>query len=313
MNDFFGIPLSPSAKEKTPIPLPKAVQQALLGTFCEWQDAGYTVHPSSTKGDKNPLSVPNGSSEVRADGTRPYGWGAIRDGDVGMLTYEEYGDLVKRGLTHGISVLLPRDSRFAMLEVERVGRPLLPRIMDAAKGLGVYDVLEAMVRGYTEESTRGGLHFPFRVSGGDPVRRDTLAKIVTAEGERKVAAEVIGAGFQFIAAPSCGRTHESGLPYTLIYGCPSSIVTITPEQQQLVYEAFSSINEAPRPAATLTPARTAPPVGDVVVDFNRRARWEGILVPKGWKKCGSTRADRSCWRRPGKVSGTSGTTCGQTM
>lgn len=312
-DSFFGIPLAPSPKERTPIPLPGQIQRDLVTSYAELQDAGLIVHPASTRGDKQPLSRPGGSSSVNQDGTRGFGWGAFRDGARPMLTYDEFGLLVRQGRTHGICVLLPRDTKFAMLEIERIARPFLPKIAEAAKNLGVYEVLEALVRGYTEESTRGGLHFPFRVADGGPIQKEKLAEIITSDGEVKLAAEVIGAGFQFVAAPSCGLTHESGLPYTMMCGSPSTIATITVEQQRLIYRAFASINEVQRRAPMARMSLVAIPSDDAVIDFNRRARWEEILLPKGWTKCSHSRDGKASWARPGKRSGISATTLGQVM
>lgn len=319
---FFGIDTSLpdlSRRQKTTLPLPRAVQDALIRAYGNWLDVECLVHPASIKGDKVPLSMP-GCGMKNPDGTYGYGWGAIRDRVKPTVTQDYFAELVRQDLTHGICNLLPRDTTFAMLEVETIARPLLPKIAAAAKDLGVYDILGEIVHGYTEESTRGGLHFPFRVSTADPIRRRVLASIITPE-KPKTAAEVIGAGFQFVVAPSCGQTHSNGLPYTLIYGSPATICTITPDQQRLIYEAFASINEVHRSPghAAIPPAVES--LDDAVSDFNRRASWRKILTRYGWIECHATNrvfADGRVrevihWRRPGKSSGTSATTCGATM
>jgi hypothetical protein len=318
---FFGIDTGAvdlSSRKRTPLPLSKERQDDLIWAYRDWEDAGYIVHPAGIGGEKRPLSLP-GYGSLGADGQRGYGWAAARDGDAPMLKLDHYADLVRSGETDGICILLPKDTRFAMLEVEAAARPLLPRIAEAAKSLGVYDVLGEMVHGYCEESTRGGLHFPFRVSGDVTVSKRKLATIQTPDGE-KLGAEIIGAGGQFIAAPSCGRTSSNGLPYTLIYGSPSTVHAITPMQFEAICQAFSSIDtrsKKPAPASL----RPAEPCDDAVKDFNRRKCWEEILVPHGWIKGGRTswtpEPGRSLpivyWRRPGKLEGHSATTCGSVM
>jgi len=132
---------------------------------------------------------------------------------------------------------------------------------------------------------------------------------------------VIGAGFQFVVAPSCGQTHSNGLPYTLIYGSPATICTITRDQQRLIYEAFASINEVHKSLGQVAIPTAVEPLDDAVSDFNRRASWRKILTRFGWIECCATNrifADGRVreviyWRRPGKSSGTSATTCGATM
>lgn len=323
MSDFFfGIDTSLpdlSRRQKTPLPLSPEIQRDLVEAYALWLDAGYIVHPASTKGQKTPLNL-EGCGKEKSDGTRGWGWGAVRDGKSEPITLDRFSLLVKRGRTHGICVLQPKDTTLGMLEVEARARPLLPKIAAAAKKLGVYDLLGEIVQGYSEESTRGGLHFLFCNRDGVPIRGQKLASINTAKGPG-LAAEVIGAGGQFIAAPSCGLTHASGLPYTKLFGDPLSIRTITSDEQALLYKAFASINEIiQEPAAALAPAALLP-LNDAVADFNHRALWTEILVPHGWVRGQTASAIGRLgtpiitvhWTRPGKKDGTSATTTGSVM
>jgi hypothetical protein len=319
MRHFFGIGTNPSTRVPSGWPLPKAVQSALVKAFGEWGDAGWIAHPTSINGTKTPLNV-IGGGKAKPDGTRDNGWAAIRDGEMPPFTIDRYAELVRRGQTDGVCIPMPLSFNGGMIEVEAAARSRLPKIAAAAKELGVYDLLEALVHGYSEESARGGLHFPFRLSTDEPVQRTQLAFIKTPDG-KAVAAEVIAAGGQFIAAPSCGRTHPNGLPYTKIYGSPASILTITPEQQQLLYKAFASVDEVPRPPQVSIFTVSRQPLDDAVADFNQREPWRAILEPHGWvwlyARPVPFRDGRvlevSYWTRPGKRHGVSASTCGKTL
>lgn len=319
MSTFYGISVERPRRDRQPYPLPKSVQAELVKAYGEWGDAGWIAHPASPTGTKKPLDVIGGGKK-KPDGSRGDGWAAIRDGEMSPFTIDRFAELVREGRTEGICIPMPCTFNGGMIEVEAAARPLLPKIAAAAKERGIQDVLGELVHGYTEESARGGLHFPFRLATTDPVRRTQLAFIKTPEG-KAVASEVIAAGGQFVAAPSCGRTHPNGLPYTRIYGSPASIVTITPEQQRLIYAAFASINEVPRPQQSEICDVTYRETNDAVLDFNQREPWRGILEPHGWVWLYSHPVilqdgrvlDVSYWTRPGKQRGVSATTCGQTL
>jgi len=319
MNDFYGISVERPSRTRLSSPLPKSAQDRLIRAYGEWGDAGWIAHPASMSGTKTPLNVVGGGAK-QEDGTRDNGWAAIRDGDMPPFTIDRFAELVREDRTEGICIPMPFSFNGGMLEVEAAARPLLPKIAAAAKELGVHDILGELVHGYTEESARGGLHFPFRLSTADPVRRTQLAFIKTPAG-KVVASEVIAAGGQFVAAPSCGRTHPNGLPYTLIYGSPASIVAITSDQQRLIYEAFASINEVPRPKQTDILDVTHKRTNDAVVDFNQREPWRKILEPHGWTWLYTRRETLDCgrvnevsrWTRPGKQRGVSASTCGQIL
>ena len=235
---------------------------------------------------------------VRTDGSKAPG-----------LAWKEYqerkptiDELVQwfTGDTDGIGVATGTISgHLEMVELE--GRALeagaLGRLENYARDHAAIDLFNRLVDGYLEQSPSGGIHILYRIDGGG-VRKNT---ILARTPERKVLAETRGKGGFVVTAPSAGRTHETGNPWTILSGSIEDIATITINERDLLWALVRMLDEEPeREPATahttgiLGPTKIGTRPGD---DYNERADWADILT--GW-----TRATRMGsgygWRKPGK-------------
>lgn len=298
---------------RTPSASAKSNAAALVQAWCEWSDAGCHVHPCKADGSKYPVSVDEGSHEIDdATGKRGWGYGRIRDGDLPAITLDQFAEMLKAGTVDGFGVFCgPPSGELEMLEIEGRAVELLAKVKAYADEHGddAPDVLDRVSHGCVQRSPSGGIHFLYRVDG------DACGNVVlaarpndTTKNGRLVLAETRGTGGWFVAAPSGGRTHKSGRPYTLLRGSPASIPTITPDERDTLYTLFRLLDEMPaetpverKPHRERQPGEPLRP-GD---DFNIRGSWETIL--KGWKK-GKHVGGRQHWTRPGKDNGTSATT-----
>lgn len=154
--------------------------------------------------------------------------------------------------------------------------------------------------GYLEATPSGGRHLLYRCEtiGGN----QKLASRPTGSG-RDVLIETRGEGGLIIVAPSRGRVHPSGKPYTLLRGGVSSIRTITSHQRSLLFAVSRSFDTMPPPDLTPRPAKRSFPLeqdhprpGDL---FNQQVSWEEVLLPHGWQLV-RTVQEEAHWRRPGK-------------
>jgi putative DNA primase/helicase len=120
--------------------------------------------------------------------------------------------------------------------------------------------------------------------------------------------EVRGEGGYVIIAPNYGKIHPSGKPYVLLRGGMESIVTITPEDREALFELAQIFDLMPKPKVDGPPMLTTDASGCRPGDrFNNQAKWENILEPYGWQKV-FDRGGVGYWRRPGKDRGISATT-----
>jgi hypothetical protein len=291
---------------------------ALVQAWAEWADAGCHVHPCRADGSKYPTSVLEGSHDIgEATGKHEWGYGRIRDGELPAITLDQFAEMVKAGAVDGFGVFCgPPSGQLEMLEVEGRAVELLAQVKEHAAAIGEHavELLSRIGRGCVQRSPSVGKHFLYRVNG--KARGNVkLARRPDSNAPDGVLvlAETRGAGGWFVAAPSGGRTHKSGKPYTIERGSPATIPTISEEERDTLYALFSMIDEMPpQPERAERPARERkegdpPRVGD---DFNARSTWEEILV--GWKK-GKHVGDRQHWTRPGKDKGTSATTHGDVL
>lgn len=159
--------------------------------------------------------------------------------------------------------------------------------------------------GYLEATPDGGRHLLYRCPNIG--RNSTLARKPLAEPQRyQTLIETRGTGGLLIIAPSQGKVHPSGRPYSLLHGDVARIATITAEERSRLLTLAHTFDETPReireqqaayrvssPHST-DPHSTRP--GDL---FNRQASWSEILRPHGWLLV-RTLDRESQWRRPGK-------------
>ena len=167
--------------------------------------------------------------------------------------------------------------------------------------LGGADLLEMLpiVR------TPNGFHVYYRCSGGVEGSQK-LAQREGSDGKPKTIIETRGEGGYVIAPGSPKACHPQKKPYKLVKSDLAKTPPITSEGRELLLSAAQALNEYIEPKRVISgnSDKSGNRPGD---DFNRRASWEEIFEPHGWKKAGG-RGGVTYWRRPGKETGISATT-----
>lgn len=186
-----------------------------------------------------------------------------------------------------------------------------------AQESGLGDIVDRIRAGYEERTPGGGTHWFYRIPGH--VRGNTKlaskpcpgAPTCTKHiaGKPHVLIETRGEGGWVVTAPSAGPTHESGLPYVLVSGGPSTIVELTEDERDELWALARTFDRMPvRAAAPERPQQPQEPSGGRPGDvYNARAAWGEVLEAHGWRFL-FQHGDLSYWRRPGKQRGVSATT-----
>ena len=192
-------------------------------------------------------------------------------------------------------------------------RGVLAKFVERCQAAGLGEVIDRGRRGLPRadtgrdhllwrcEGVEGNTKLAARPCGGPPECRKHQAE------KPHVLIETRGDGGYSIAAPSNGRTHESGMSYELLSGSVESIVTITEDERRDLLDVARSFDQMPVTPVTERRAasgRYGARAGD---DFNRRASWRSVLEGHGWTWAYKSGA-LDYWRRPGKARGTSATT-----
>lgn len=203
-----------------------------------------------------------------------------------------------------------------MLEVEGRALHLVEQLATLMADNGYADLWKSLCGGYLEQSPSGGMHWLYRVDG-QPRGNTKLARRPCTDGPGvDVLIETRGEGGYVVVAPSAGRTHPTGRPWTMLTGGPSSIPTITVDERDALHAIATMLDQMPIPEPTehptgpdlLTPAGGLRP-GD---DYNQRATWHDILTAHGWQRTKTFGTRGYGWTRPGKsardgISATTGT------
>jgi hypothetical protein len=187
------------------------------------------------------------------------------------------------------------------------------RFVERARECGLGDLVDRIQAGYYETTPGDGVHWFYRcevIAGNTKLAERPGPPDEQGRTTVEVLIETRGRGGFSIVAPSGGPVHPSGRPYTLVSGGVESIVTITPEEREALWELARSFDEkAAAPADDRTWEGPAKPgsgwkvrPGDA---FNRQATWEQVLP--GWAKV-YAHGEVTFWRRPGKAAGVSATT-----
>jgi hypothetical protein len=189
---------------------------------------------------------------------------------------------------------------------------------EAARALGLGDLVDRLEAGYSERSPSGGIHWLYRcekISGNTPLALYESEEL-NDQGQPilKPIIETRGEGGYIVLAPSNGQVHPTGQAYVLVAGGFASIPTITPEERQALFDLARTFDERPpgnRPAlAEATEAKRSWAEGAVLTpgdDYNARTTWGDLLEPLGWTLV-YRRGHTDYWRRPGKDKGHSATT-----
>jgi len=185
-----------------------------------------------------------------------------------------------------------------------------------AHEVGLGKLVEKIEAGCSELTPSSGMHLYYRCAN---VRGNTkLARRPKRPDEMKhpndkvqVLIETRGEGGYVVAAPSSGKVHPSGRPYELLRGGISTIATITPEEQDALWELARSFDQMPLKDQAATVYQTGTGTkersegerpGDA---FIRTATWENTgLYQHGWTRVYS-HGGTTYLRRPGKRDGVS--------
>jgi putative DNA primase/helicase len=244
-----------------------------------------------------------------ADGSKAPGLSTWKQYQTARPSREQTAAMVRTA--QGIGVLCGQVSgNVEMLEVEGPALPLMPEVTAAMEDNGFGDVWRTILNGYAEQTPGGGIHWMFRVQGGEAKGNTKLARRPdpTPENPRgvQVLFETRGEGGWVVTAPSAGSTHPSGRQWCLVAGGVDTTPTVSADERDAVYAVLNMfdqmpVSDGPRPSVTSS-EQTGDRPGD---DFNAKAQWSDIL--DGWtvvRRMGNGYA----WRRPGKNIGVSATT-----
>lgn len=196
------------------------------------------------------------------------------------------------------------------LEGRAVNSGMLEEVKEIAFASGLGEIWNVLINNYVEMTPSGGIHFLYRIADEDVPPNTKLARQPGENGGVEVLAETRGEAGFCIVAPSHGTTHPSGQPWVLINGSPALLPMLSMEERDAIHACFRALDKMPT-VETVREA-TAPKVDDGIkspgTDYNERASWDDILIPRGWAKVFSAKSGVTYWRRPGKNTGISATT-----
>lgn len=281
----------------------------ILKTALAWHDAGATVLPAAADGSKRPALEWKTYQTERPTREQIENWftGHRHDG-VGLLCGQASGNL-------------------EMLELEgrAVDEGAVDELAEVVRLADLGDLWELVTTGgYSEHTPSGGLHLLYRVADEQVPgnlklarRAATAAELASNADEKlKVLAETRGEGGWVVIAPSAGTTHPTGEAWTVLFGGPDTVPTITAAQRHQLHQIIRALDRAPvREPVPATPRLTiVRPEGGISPgdDFEQRVDWSDplLLGGAGWTPMW-TRGGRTYWRRPGKdTPGISATTGG---
>jgi hypothetical protein len=172
------------------------------------------------------------------------------------------------------------------------------QLVDAARELGLAELIERVDGGYCERTPGGGIHWLYRCQ--QVTGNAKLARRPGPEGPQ-VLIETRGEGGYVVIAPSNGAVHPTGRPYALLRGGLTTIATISADERASLMRLARSFDQLPATTARAGASPAAVAGGRPGDDFNLRASWAEILEPHGWTLA-YQRDDVGYWRKPGKRS-----------
>ena len=273
----------------------------LISAAQQWHDAGFCVLPAAADGTKRPATS----------------WREYINGDKPRPTLEQLNEMLATGNFDGIGVIAGVASgNLEMIELEgpfEQACEALESLERDAQTFGIKPLLDDIIRGNSEITPTGGIHFFYRIKDGHLQGNTKLAQKI--EGDAiKVIAETRGQGGWVVVQPSGGKTHPSGRAYRALDGAPATTPQISSNDRDELYRLFKTLDQTVTISEPEFKQPTAPKEGLTPGDdYNNRATWTEILAPAGWKSLGrSTRQGHPIeyWRRPGKDEGISATTGG---
>ena len=217
-----------------------------------------------------------------------------------------------RGMFDGLGLVCGSVSGgLEMLELEGRAEHLGEQLRQLLTDHGSAELWTRICSGYLERTPSGGIHWLYRVDG-EAKKNTKLARRPGNEGTVEVLIETRGEGGYVVVAPSGGRTHPTGLPWSMLAGDPSTIPVISEDERDLLHALAAVLDEMPTVEPPIqTRMQTDANSGELRPgdDYENRATWDDILVPHGWKRTFKNFAGRGdAWCRPGKQRGVSATT-----
>lgn len=262
----------------------------LLTEALAWWNRGHTPLPVAPDGSKRPaVTTWKDHQDTQPDAATIVNWFTTDHDGLGLICGKASGGLI-------------------MVEFE--GRAITEGYLDkAAQAFADHDALplwEQVTTGYSEQTPSGGLHLYVRTTGNPPgntrlARRPSTPDELATNPHNKIQVliETRGQGGFTVIAPSHGRTHPTGHPWTTINGSKDTIPTLTGDDLDLLLAVLSTLDQMPtkEPEYRPTPGtHTGTRPGD---QYNNEATWADILTPHGWTL--AWQRGRLCgWTRPGK-------------
>jgi putative DNA primase/helicase len=273
------------------------VTDDILKTALAWHDAGATVLPAAADGSKRPALEWKGYQTQQPTREQVEAWfDDNRHAGLGLLCGQASGNL-------------------EMLELEgrAVDTGAVDELAEVVRLADLGDLWELVTTGgYSEHTPSGGLHLLYRVADEQVPGNLKLAR----DPAGLVLAETRGEGGWVVIAPSAGTTHPTGEAWTVLFGGPDTVPTITAAQRHQLHQLVRALDRTPTRDPMPAPPRLAivRPEGGVSPgdDFEARVDWTDplLLGGAGWTPMW-TRGGRTYWRRPGKdTPGISATTGG---
>ena len=267
-----------------------AESSQLLQSALAFLASGCSIVPAKSDGSKAPIGSWKKWQSERPDAKQLAEW--FSDSKVqgfGIVTGAVSGNL-------------------EMLEVEgrAVAAGMVEEIRDLAFASGLGEIWNVISTGYVEMTPSGGFHWLYRIAD-EPVPSNTK---FAHDKNNECLAESRGEGGFVVVAPSAGTTHPSGKPWVLINGSPALIPMLSWEEREAIVNCFRLFDETPtvetiKEAIKPKDESQGKSPGD---DYNDRATWDEILIPRGWSKVYIAKSGVTYWRRPGKDIGNSATT-----
>jgi hypothetical protein len=188
--------------------------------------------------------------------------------------------------------------------------PTYHAFREAADAVGQADLVERIESGCSETTPRGGVHWFYRcseIAGNTKLACRPGPPDNSVRPRVETLIETRGNGGYAIVAPSNGKVHPTGKPYTMLRGGVETIATISPDGRAALHRLASTFDEMPVQQAERSPEPQLGQGERPGDDYNRRGDWRDLLERHGWTWV-YRRGETDYWRRPGKDQGVSATT-----
>jgi putative DNA primase/helicase len=266
----------------------------------QYQAAGLSVIPilpADPAGDKRPAVAWRPYIDQPASRGQINAWWGQQDYGIGIAMGTASGNLM-------------------MIELEGRAAGSLQELADLATQTGLTTLWNRVIPGgAVEQSPSGGIHIYLHVD---------LQPDETLPGNQKLArqpnpdhagtprvlvlAETRGQGGYSVVAPTDGRFHHTGQPWTVLTGSIANAPHVTLPEYKDLCQLFATLDTMPT-QAPIKPAQARSQFDGVTPgdDFEAKTPWNDILTPHGWTPV-YTRGSETFWRRPGKTAGISAST-----